>query len=191
MTDDEQDEAGASSQPIPEISASGIASNSSPSLNLGDRVVFLDDETWEHGTVRWIGKLQDSDEETHSGLELDNPVGTGTGKHKDRQLFKTRTNHATFVPLMGLLRENDFLGVNEEVDLPEPVGADSNGNNNNNSSIDSTDCQVCFERQANTAFYKCGHSSFCYECAVACKNTEPALCPICRVPIVDVLRLYK
>ena len=158
--------------------------------------MYLDDETWEHGAVRWIGQLDvdEPDGQIHAGLQLDRPVGTGTGKFKDRQLFTAPMNYATFVPLDGLLREKDFLGESssehfEEVN-PDSAYADSNGQNNNDC-LDRSDCQICFERQANSAFYKCGHSSFCYECASAMKNTQPALCPICRVSIVDVLRLYK
>ena len=38
----------------------------------------------------------------------DNAVGTGTGKYKDRQLFRARQNHASLVPIMGLMKEAEF-----------------------------------------------------------------------------------
>lgn len=38
----------------------------------------------------------------------DEPVGSGTGKYKDRRLFYTRQNHASLIPLMGLMREYEY-----------------------------------------------------------------------------------
>ncbi len=38
----------------------------------------------------------------------DNAVGTGTGKYKDRQLFRARQNHASLVPILGLMKEAEF-----------------------------------------------------------------------------------
>ncbi len=35
-------------------------------------------------------------------------MGTGTGKYKDRQLFRARQNHASLVPVMGLMKESEF-----------------------------------------------------------------------------------
>ena len=39
----------------------------------------------------------------------DRPVGTGTGKYKDQQLFRTRHKHASLIPLMGLLKEAELF----------------------------------------------------------------------------------
>lgn len=38
----------------------------------------------------------------------DRPVGTGTGKYKDEQLFRAKQNHASLVPILGLIREDEF-----------------------------------------------------------------------------------
>lgn len=40
----------------------------------------------------------------------DNPVGTGTGKYNDHQLFEAKLNHASLVPIIGLMKADDFLG---------------------------------------------------------------------------------
>ena len=40
----------------------------------------------------------------------DNPVGFGDGMFQDRRLFHAKHNHASLVPLVGLLRAEDFEG---------------------------------------------------------------------------------
>lgn len=40
----------------------------------------------------------------------DNQVGTGTGKYRDRQLFEAQLGHASLIPLLGLLKADDYLG---------------------------------------------------------------------------------
>ena len=36
-------------------------------------------------------------------------MGTGTGRYNDVQLFQTRMNHASLVPVLGLMKESDFI----------------------------------------------------------------------------------
>ena len=43
----------------------------------------------------------------------DNRVGTGTGKYKAHQLFRTRQGHACLVPMRGLMRESDYASACE------------------------------------------------------------------------------
>jgi len=40
----------------------------------------------------------------------DNPIGSGTGKYKDRKLFKAKQNHASLVPILGLMKASDLKG---------------------------------------------------------------------------------
>jgi len=87
-----------------------------PSLSLGERVVWISDGGPEYGNVRWLGKLNDLGTEWMAGVEFDNPVGSGTGLYKDEQLFLTRLNHASLVPVIGLLKASDF---NEPPPLPD------------------------------------------------------------------------
>ena len=39
-----------------------------------------------------------------------NPVGSGTGKYQDRRLFIAKQGHASLVPVMGLIKYEEFYG---------------------------------------------------------------------------------
>lgn len=84
-----------------------------PSLSMDERIVWISDNGPEYGNVRWLGKLPDLGKEWMAGVEFDNPVGSGTGLYKDRQLFVTPLNHASLVPVIGLLKASDFDGPPE------------------------------------------------------------------------------
>lgn len=47
-------------------------------------------------------------------------------------------------------------------------------------------CRICWEAQANTAFYDCGHVLSCTECA-----PQVQTCPICRKTVLARLKLYN
>lgn len=79
-----------------------------PSLSMNERIVWISDHGPEYGNVRWLGKLPDLGKEWMAGVEFDNPVGSGTGLYRDRQLFITPLNHASLVPIIGLLKASDF-----------------------------------------------------------------------------------
>lgn len=79
-----------------------------PSLSMNERIVWISDNGPEYGNVRWLGKLPDLGKEWMAGVEFDNPVGSGTGLYKDKQLFVTPLNHASLVPVIGLLKATDF-----------------------------------------------------------------------------------
>lgn len=81
-----------------------------PSLAMNERIVWISDNGPEYGNVRWLGKLPDLGKEWMAGVEFDHPVGSGTGLYKDRQLFTTKLNHASLVPVIGLLKASDFDG---------------------------------------------------------------------------------
>lgn len=75
---------------------------------MDERIVWISDHGPEYGNVRWLGKLPDLGKEWMAGVEFDNPVGSGTGLYRDRQLFITPLNHASLVPIIGLLKASDF-----------------------------------------------------------------------------------
>eukprot|EP00727_Mastigamoeba_balamuthi_P005968 m51a1_g1991 hypothetical protein (419) ;mRNA; f:1193005-1194815 len=52
-------------------------------------------------------------------------------------------------------------------------------------------CSVCMEKESDAAMVPCGHAQFCLGCAQAIADREPRLCPVCRVRIESVLRLYR
>lgn len=79
-----------------------------PPLRLNDKVVWISDSGPEYGMVKWLGKLPDVGNEWMAGVEFVNPVGSGTGLYNDFRLFETRLNHASLVPIVGLLKASDF-----------------------------------------------------------------------------------
>ena len=44
----------------------------------------------------------------HLHLLQENRVGTGTGKYKNTQLFRTTQGYASLIPVMGLIKEDTF-----------------------------------------------------------------------------------
>lgn len=90
------------------MSSAGSNNQGKPALSINDRIVWISDNGPEYGNVKWLGKLPDLSNDWMAGVEFDNPVGSGTGLYKDRQLFETELNHASLVPIIGLLKASDF-----------------------------------------------------------------------------------
>jgi len=40
----------------------------------------------------------------------DNAIGTGTGKYHNKQLFRARQNHASLIPVLGLMKAEEYYG---------------------------------------------------------------------------------
>lgn len=79
-------------------------------LRIGERIVWMSDDGPEFGTVKWIGRLPDTrTSEATVGIEFDNPIGSGTGRYKSQRLFTARRNHASLVPMMGLMKLSDYM----------------------------------------------------------------------------------
>lgn len=79
-----------------------------------DRVVWLSDNGPEFGQVKWLGLLPDVGTDWMAGVDFDNPVGSGTGLYNDQQLFEAPLNHASLVPVIGLMKAEDFGESNVE-----------------------------------------------------------------------------
>ncbi|XP_052712586.1 uncharacterized protein LOC128186748 [Crassostrea angulata] len=79
-----------------------------------DRIVWISDNGPEFGEVKWIGILPDSNRmDITVGVEFDNPVGSGTGKYKEHRLFFAKTNHASLVPIMGIMKASVYMEMNQ------------------------------------------------------------------------------
>ncbi|KAI3442266.1 uncharacterized protein J3R85_001373, partial [Psidium guajava] len=50
-------------------------------------------------------------------------------------------------------------------------------------------CCICYEKQVDSLLYRCGHMCACLKCAHELQWSS-GKCPICRAPIVDVVRTY-
>ncbi|XP_054010095.1 protein neuralized-like isoform X1 [Hylaeus anthracinus] len=55
-----------------------------------------------------------------------------------------------------------------------------------------SECSICYERSIDSVLYMCGHMCMCYTCAIQqwC-GKGGGLCPLCRAPIKDVIRIYR
>ncbi|XP_058072333.1 uncharacterized protein LOC131221181 [Magnolia sinica] len=49
-------------------------------------------------------------------------------------------------------------------------------------------CCICYEMPVDSLLYRCGHLCTCFKCAHELKCS--GRCPICRAPIIDVVRAY-
>ncbi|CAG2173754.1 unnamed protein product, partial [Oppiella nova] len=77
-----------------------------------DRVVWLSDTGPEFGCVKWLGKLPDVGPDWMAGVDFVNPIGEGTGLHNEHRLFYAPLNHASLVPVLGLMKADDYLCPN-------------------------------------------------------------------------------
>ncbi|KAK6192166.1 hypothetical protein SNE40_003686 [Patella caerulea] len=81
----------------------------SDNLLIGDRVAYFQNDSFVKGTVKWIGCLPDDiTGATNVGVEFDSPIGSGTGKYNDHRLFYAKQNHASLLPILGLIKVEDL-----------------------------------------------------------------------------------
>lgn len=98
--------------------ASSLDHPSYNGLDIGSKVVWVSDSGPEVGEVKWIGVLPDArkQDDITVGVEFENPVGSGTGKYQDRRLFIAKQGHASLVPVMGLIKYEEFYGPQENTE---------------------------------------------------------------------------
>ncbi|UYV84297.1 CYLD [Cordylochernes scorpioides] len=80
----------------------------SPTLSLGERVVWLSDNGPHAGTVRWIGRIPFICPGWTVGVQFDEAIGRGDGVFGGRRYFNAPSGHACFIPALGLLQYNNI-----------------------------------------------------------------------------------
>ncbi|KAM7262772.1 hypothetical protein ACFE04_000455 [Oxalis oulophora] len=63
------------------------------------------------------------------------------------------------------------------------------GNSSLNNALPRRNCVICYEMQVDSLLYRCGHMCTCLKCAHELQWST-GKCPICRAPIVDVVRAF-
>ncbi|KAM7311227.1 protein neuralized [Ixodes scapularis] len=53
------------------------------------------------------------------------------------------------------------------------------------------DCRICFESPIESVLCNCGHSLTCHACGLKLLKGNSPQCPVCRQPIINVVRIYK
>ena len=56
------------------------------------------------------------------------------------------------------------------------------------SSFQKQTCTICLDADSNSVLMDCGHGAICFNCALTILNTT-CECPLCRNPVVQVLRI--
>lgn len=86
---------------------------------------------------------------------------------------------------------NDLVILNDDFPPSKPAASSSTNVRSSVRSKDNAECAICLEKEPDSALYPCGHMCMCYECAVSVQKQRSALCPMCRQPIVDILKIYR
>jgi len=52
-------------------------------------------------------------------------------------------------------------------------------------------CLICLDGKAEIVVYRCGHLCMCHKCSLTLPHHQTTVtCPVCRAPIVDLIRVY-
>ena len=86
------------------------------------------------------------------------------------------------------VRQNTSTGQLIHVEPAQEAAEDVLNSSQNNTS----ECTICYEKPVNCVIYTCGHMCMCYECALQqWRGRGGGFCPICRLPIRDVIKTFR
>lgn len=111
-----------------------------------------------------------------------------TVMHVDR----TQQFYAFFC-LSGKVMKLKFMGVMKESKRIETSGmAQSTASQQSDVLEDtSSECRICFENPIESVLCNCGHSLTCHPCGLRLLGGVNPVCPVCRLRIINVIRIYK
>lgn len=89
-------------------------------------------------------------------------------------------NHSRSDSTLSTQRPSDEGRAEQEKDSAE-------AQNEQNQSY--SECSICMNSRVNAVIYRCGHMCMCFGCAKE-THRRSGDCPICRTPIIDVIRCY-
>ena len=84
--------------------------------------------------------------------------------------------------------ENDKVVKVQDTEMKK--GEEQTENKTGNNLQRNDECTICMDKKCDAVALPCRHGAFCYECIVNCKSRE-GICPICREPIKDTLKIFK
>jgi len=131
-----------------------------------------------------------------SGVARPNAGTRSTSQVPSRQISDLPSELSRLPPpLIPLPPGSDSTVANDLVTLND-IGPAANSTTvssitSNSQKRDNGECAICLENEPDSALYPCGHMCMCYDCAVSVQKQRSALCPMCRQPIVDILRIYR
>jgi hypothetical protein len=137
---------------------------------------------FSHGKFHGIGTVENS-----------KSISKGTWRNERKHGYFLKTNktlHRSWKQLWvkGVITEE------EDIQYIQPAALETTKNNPRNKKKilqvvfngQEHKCIGCHTQNINSAVVRCGHVCMCYECLTKCDNK----CPICRVPIDRIIKLY-
>ncbi|KAJ6393328.1 hypothetical protein OIU77_022738 [Salix suchowensis] len=119
---------------------------------------------------------------SHSSLEMEFVYDLkGHMEQLQREMYELRKSIQTCMEMQTNL-QNSLKA--QEVHPVQGNGKDSPDRRPNKRS-----CCICYEKPVDSFLYRCGHMCTCLECANELRQSC-GKCPICRAPILDVVRAY-
>ena len=64
------------------------------------------------------------------------------------------------------------------------------GSGTSHSDAEETECVVCFDAPKDHIIVPCGHQCVCEACAELLTNTRTPMCPVCRGPIRETMKVF-
>lgn len=100
-----------------------------------------------------------------------------------------------FFDLCGKLTKLKLVGTIREAPVPSgaeaPILVQETSIQKSVQEEADTDCRICFESPIDSVLCNCGHSLTCHACGMKLLGVKDPVCPVCRQPILNVVRIYK